>query len=293
MLPKNCQKCLTRGTISSNFVRFGFFYRTSDSRWIQRYRCQSCRLTCSNATFQRWFRQKKRLKNFQLRKHFASAGTIRRAAHNYHLNRKTVVRKLLLLGIEAECSLRIRNLSLEKARVIEFDDLETFEHSKCKPLSITLAVQSQTRRILGLEVSRIPARGMLVEKARKYGPRPDERKTARRRLFSSLRELVVEDALIKSDSNPHYPSDVKRHFPKARHQTYAGQRGAITGQGELKKVGFDPLFSLNHTCAMFRANVSRLVRKTWCTTKRRDRLRAHLMIYADYHNERLIQKMNQ
>jgi sugar phosphate permease len=69
-----------------------------------------------------------------------------------------------------------------------------------------------------------------------------------------------------------------------------GQRGSSTGQGELKKIKFDPLFSLNHTCAMLRANVSRLFRKTWCTTKRPDQLRAHLMIYAEYHNSQLSQK---
>ena len=286
----NCNRTPSGGT---KIVLNGHYFRYDDSRWIQRYWCHGCNKGCSDATGKRWFRSKKRRFHEELRKRFANLGGVRPLARDTKLNRKTVARKLVLLGEEAEEKFRAANLLQEKARVIEFDDLETFEHSKCKPLSITLAVQSQTRRILGLEVSRIPARGMLVEKARKYGPRPDERKTARRRLFSSLRELVVEDALIKSDSNPHYPSDVKRHFPKARHQTYAGQRGAITGQGELKKVGFDPLFSLNHTCAMFRANVSRLVRKTWCTTKRRDRLRAHLMIYADYHNERLIQKMNQ
>ncbi|HEY8279241.1 MAG TPA: transposase, partial [Bdellovibrionota bacterium] len=81
------------------------------------------------------------------------------------------------------------------------------------------------------------------------------------------------------------------HFPKALHKTYEGKRGAQGGQGELKKVKFDPLFSLNHTCAMFRANVNRLFRKTWCTTKRIDRLRAHLMIYAHYHNRHLGQKI--
>jgi hypothetical protein len=34
------------------------------------------------------------------------------------------------------------------------------------------------------------------------------------------------------------------------------------GNGELKKIGFDPLFSFNHTAAMLRDSVSRLVRQT-------------------------------
>ena len=77
------------------------------------------------------------------------------------------------------------------------------------------------------------------------------------------------------------------HFPKSSHLTFKGVRGSITAQGELKKQGFDPIFSLNHTCAMLRANLSRLIRKTWCTTKCIHRLYAHLVLYAEYHNRHL------
>jgi len=286
-MPSNCPHCLLKRQSGSYFVRFGFFYRTSDSRWVQRWRCQRCLATCSRATFHAWFRQKKRAKNLDLKKHFASGGSVRRAARNLNLNRKTVARKLLALGFEAEYLLREANYQKPKSRIIEFDDLETFEHTKCKPLSVTLAVESRTRRILGLEVSSMPAKGLLVKKARKYGYRRDERKRGRAILFQSIQDFVAEEAVIKSDNNPHYPPDVAEYFPKATHRRYEGKRGSLGGQGELKKVKFDPLFSLNHTCAMFRANVNRLFRKTWCTTKRADCLRAHLMIYAQYHNENL------
>jgi hypothetical protein len=199
-----------------------------------------------------------------------------------------MARKLELLGFEAEERLREQNLGHERARVVEFDDLETFEVTKCKPLSVTLAVQARTRRILGLEISRMPAKGLLVEKARrKYGPRVDERAIGRDRLFSSIKDLVHPEAVFKSDQNPFYPADVKRHFPLARHVTYKGRRGTNVGGGEIKEGVFDPLFSLNHTCASLRMNVTRLLRKTWYTTKRPDRLRAHLFLYAAYHNENL------
>lgn len=36
-------------------------------------------------------------------------------------------------------------------------------------------------------------------------------------------------------------------------------------------------------------NVTRVLRKTWYTTKRADRLSAHLWIYADFHNTKLEQ----
>ncbi len=149
-------------------------------------------------------------------------------------------------------------------------------------------MEFKTRRILGLEVSRMAAKGLLTKLAEKYGPRLDDRSEGRQRLFETLKDIISERVEIKSDSNPHYIKDVATTFPSAKHLRYLGKRGAITGQGELKKGGFDPLFSLNHTCAMLRANVNRLFRKTWCTTKRADRLYAHLILYAQYHNEHLI-----
>jgi len=64
-------------------------------------------------------------------------------------------------------------------------------------------------------------------------------------------------------------------------------RGCVAGQGELKKIGFDPLFSLNHTYAMMRANINRLFRRTWNTTKDPRKLRDHIDLYVWYHNSEL------
>jgi hypothetical protein len=138
------------------------------------------------------------------------------------------------------------------------------------------------------------AKGHLAKIAfKKYGRRNDTRARARKSLFTRLESLVHPRATFKSDQNPYYPEDVRRHFPMAVHETYKGQRGSITGQGELKKIRFDPIFSLNHTCAMTRANINRLFRKTWCTTKIPERLADHFAIYANFHNETLIGKAHE
>jgi hypothetical protein len=199
-----------------------------------------------------------------------------------------VAKKMIFLALRARFYLGINNMRKYKAEAIEFDDMETFEHTKYKPLSITLAVESKSRRFLGFEVSKMPPKGKSARFAfKKYGIRRDERKAGRRRLFKKISDLVAENAVIKSDMNPHYPRDVARSFPSATHVGFKGMRGSITGQGELKKIRFDPLFSLNHTCAKFRADINRLFRRTWCTTKNSERLADHLALYAHYHNESL------
>lgn len=269
-------------------VRNGCFRRKSDSRAVQRFWCVCCKRGFSFATLHPCYRQKKRHKNEPLRKLLCSGVSQRRAAILLNISRTTVVRKFLFLATQAKFKLDVILKSRPPATVIEFDDMETFEHSKCKPLSITLAVVEKERRILGFEVSRMPAKGVLAAIARKkYGPRPDERPQARRRLFKRIRPYIHPEALIKSDQNPHYPDDVKRFFPRSTHQAYKGRRGCVVGQGELKRGGFDPLFSLNHTCAKLRADINRLFRRTWCTTKKPERLAAHLAIYTVYHNEDL------
>ena len=284
----HCEIQLSDSSERPIVVRFGYFKRLSDSKRVRRFRCLRCLKTFSLATFHPCFRQLKRHKNEALRKLLCSGVSQRRSARILNMNRKTVARKLIFLGVQSRFQLEFFNLRSPKASVMEFDDLETFEHSKCKPLSVTLAVEFKTRRILGFSVSQMPAKGLLSKIAvKKYGPRKDARARGRKDLFQTLKPLVLEHALIKSDSNPHYPNDVKRFFPLSRHEYYLGKRGAVTGQGELKKAKFDPLFSLNHTCAMLRANICRLIRKTWCTTKKAERLLDHLAIYALYHNQNL------
>jgi transposase-like protein len=292
MLPP-CPRC----SLSKDFVYdsrtisvHGRFYRTSDSRSVERFRCLGCKKTYSKATYDPCFRQKKRQKNSMVFELQASGVSGRRTAKLLRINRKTVARKLIHLGRICSDQLFFQTAS-SMVNAMQFDDLETFEHSKCKPVSVTIAVEERTRRILGFRLARMAAKGRLVKKAfKKYGLRRDDRSRARKDLFRELRPIIAPGATIKSDSNPYYIKDVKKFFPDSIHLKVLGGRGAITGQGELKKLEFDPIFDLNHTCAMFRANVSRLIRKTWCTTKSIERLKDHLSIYAIYHNSQLKQQ---
>jgi len=92
--------------------------------------------------------------------------------------------------MNAEAKLTELNLAHLKAKEVQFDDLETFEHSKCKPLSVTLAVEKSSRRILGFEVSQMAAKGRLAIIARKkYGFQRDTRARGRARLFKTLQPL--------------------------------------------------------------------------------------------------------
>ena len=280
------------GPDSRRVVRKGYFNRSSDCRRIQRFLCRCCNRTFSNAIRSDCYRQKKRTLNDQIFKLLESTMSERRVALHLGISRTTVARKVRFLNERAKRRNEDFRQSILKSgkpiEAIQFDEMESFERSKCLPLSIPLIVVPGTRKILAVGVAQMPATGLLVEKARKkYGKRADERAQVAARLLKQVAPLLSPDVKILTDQKPQYPSWIREQLPQARHETTPGRRGSGTGQGELKVGGWDPLFSLNHTAAMFRANVNRLLRKTWCTSKRADRLEGHLQRYMQYHNERL------
>ncbi len=283
-----CEQKRNPKAASRTIRRLGTYYRKSDGQRLTRFWCHGCQKSFSAATTSPLRGQKKRHLNKSVRDLLNGGVSQREAARILRINPKTVVRKFRFVSSTAKEELYSLNKNYAPSVEVEFDDLETFEHTKCKPLSVTLMVEYKTRRILGFEVSQMAAKGKLAEIARKkYGPRADHRAQARKKLFSEVKVLVAENAVIRSDSNPYYLNDVKKFFPDATYETILGARGAITGQGELKKIKWDPIFSLNHTCAMLRAHINRLFRKTWCTTKKKDQLEGHIAIYALEHNRRL------
>jgi transposase-like protein len=267
----------------------GFFYRRSDSKKIQRFLCKICRRGFSRATLSSCFNQKKRRVNFTLFQLLVSGVSQRSAARILKVHRVTVARKFLFLSEQARQKRLKLQLKLPLSKYVQFDEMESFEHSKCKPLSIPLAVDGDTRRILALDVCSMPAKGLLAKIARKkYGTRRDERPSALHDLMFQVGNFTTHKVEFLSDQKPSYPKYVRHHFTDFMHRTTKGRRGCVVGQGELKSGGYDPLFNLNHTAAMIRAHVNRLFRRTWCTTKKAENLKRHLEMYAYYHNQYLV-----
>lgn len=285
------QNCPNPRCLSPNIRKFGSFRRASDGKSVKRFTCLHCRLHFSSSTFTPTYRQHKRRVNPQVYALLSSGISQRRIALLLRIHRTTVARKLAFLAQEAR---QRQQKALEqgpKAQQVQFDDLITLEHTKCKPLSISLAVEAPTRRILGFQVSCIPASGPLAAfSRRKYGYRPNERPASLDRLFEALRPCLHAGVEFRSDEDPLYARILRRLFPGALHHRHPRGRSCITGQGELKKLRFDPLFPVNHTFAMLRANISRLIRRTWCTTKRKEGLEQHIAVYMDFHNRVLLKR---
>ncbi len=292
-LPLKCAytDCLTLsvGPEFTHIVRIGFYFRSSDSRYLPRFRCNRCHRSFSNARFSPYFGQKKRKLNEPIRKLLISGVSQRRIARLLHISKNTVAKKFVFLAKQAHLQHQKFLLSLQKQEAkistLFFDEMESSERSKCLPVSIPIAVDSN-RKILGFRVCSMPAKGRLAKISRlKYGVRDDERPQAAEALWQEIKLCLNTQLKVISDENPHYPFWIRKHFPNVVHETHPGRRGCVVGQGELKRGGFDPLFPLNHTAAMLRANINRLFRRTWCTTKLKERLSDHILLYVNFHNQ--------
>ena len=277
-------------TLSHAVIKSGHFLRRSDGIYIQRFSCKTCQKSFSTESKNPFKYQKKRNLNGIIFSLFASGHSQRRMARILMVNKKTIVRKFLILGqICLDDMKNLKHLRHKQVSEFIFDDMETFEHTKLKPLSITMAVEAKTRVILDFKISSMKAKGYLAERSqKKYGTRLDTRRKNLQEMLNYLKTLTIPNPVIKSDMNPHYVHPVKRIFPTSLHQVFKGKRGCVVGQGELKATGFDPIFSFNHTAAMLRANINRLFRRTWNTTKKPKCLEFHIAIYVFYHNLRLL-----
>ena len=268
-----------------NSYSIGNYTRSSDGQRVNRYRCKNCNKTFSSTTLSPLKWQKKRQVNYPLMKLLSHNVSLSGAADILNINPKTVARKLTFLGEICQYKLAKQAKAYGQISAIEFDELQTIEHTKCKPLCVAVAVAKKERKILGFRVSKMPATGHLAAISRKkYGKRADERASQMKALFNELTGFLGSNIAISSDKCPFYADIVRQYFPGATYMPYLGKKGSVAGQGELKKTIFDPIFTINHTFAMMRAYISRLIRRTWNTTKKIQPLIDHLNIYIWMHN---------
>ena len=120
---------------------------------------------------------------------------MRRAAKLLGVSRTTIARKLIYLGHVCK---REHHDFLNRydcdINTIQFDELQTIEHTKCKPLSVAVVIVPDTRKILGFEVASMPATGHLAATSRKkYGLRPDHRRKHLRRLFKQIESKNLQE----------------------------------------------------------------------------------------------------
>jgi transposase-like protein len=180
--------------------RNGFNLRPSDQKRIQQYKCVDCKGSFSATHFSIDYRLRKRKVNQEVFKRLSSGVSQRRCAFLVGVKPIVIARRVDRFGRCAENNLSVDRKSRSKVETVLIDAIESFEHTKCKPLTIPIAVEDKSRRILSLGVGKIAAKGHLTAiSRRKYGLCLCERSKTLAKVFQELKAYVTEDVLFKLD----------------------------------------------------------------------------------------------
>lgn len=216
--------------------------------------------------------------NTPLAKLLSEGVSIRACARILGMTYKNTYNKFLWMRTVTELNKSRLSYTAEK---LQIDELETILHTKCKPLSILLAVNEKTQ-LIAAQVAEMPAKGRLAKfSVMKYGPRRDDRQKALETiLLQAKSRLQNEVMLVESDAKSAYRNMVKRCLGNVVHREHKRRTDKRTLQERLhekhQKRRFDPLFAVNHHCARLRDRMKRLARRNWCTTKKLENLQLHL-----------------
>jgi hypothetical protein len=202
------------------------------------------------------------------------------------VTRRTIVRKFLFMAWQARLEHnRVVTSGELKTSWVQFDEMETFEHTRLKPLSIALAVRGKNGQILDAQVAEMNCKGHLASISQyKYGFRKDNRDIAREDVLTTVNACSREKILIITDKKTDYPAAVAKWVPNAEIQQVKRVERLSTKVTVDRKNENDAMFTLNYTASKIRHDMSRMMRKVWVTTKKADRLQAHLDLYIAYNN---------
>lgn len=280
--PQKCPNTLCKNHLvfEGRFIKKGHFYIKCRNQYVRKFQCYTCKKVFSSRTSKIDYRHKKMDKNILFVKMLTEGNSIRGISRMIGLTYKNTYNKFLWFkALVTEEKQRLRY----QATKLQVDELETFHHTKCKPLSVVLIV-NEKHRLLEAKVAEMPAKGKLAAFSRqKYGYRKDERKQKLSEALANVKEkLLSPPVLIQSDANPGYPSQFARFFAGVKTIQYnqsKKERHRSKLHENLHKREFDPLFAVNHKCALLRRRINRLARRTWCTTKKPENLQLHLDLF--------------
>ena len=247
---------------------------------VQRFRCRRCGARFSRQSFRADRNQKKPYLNAPFLDLMVACVALRQAARILRVARRTIERRFAWLAGHAAAFHANRLRGLEGPFML--DELETFEGNRYQPVTVPVLIQPRCLFLVAADVGPLRRKGRMTplqlrrraEHEARHGRRPTQSAAAVRRVFGRLRGSVPADApvVLHSDHKPLYRSLGRRIF--GRRFTWRPHSASS------RRDRSNPLFPINHTNARLRHFLARLRRRSWCVSKRRERLRQHLQIAA-------------
>ena len=237
----------------------------------QRYECLNCNKTFTKRNHSINYRKRKQQLREQITKRYCEKQSLRAIARTLNASYPTVVK---YFRENAELARQANKKRVGKDLItsyVQFDQLETYEHTRKKPVGIQISIRPKTREIISAKVGYIPIRALSVSKQHSLGW--NER--AKRSLHTQKMILETKEALNKKGAT--ISCDKERSQLTTLKDFCTEDFITLAPSSERNK-------EIDRAFRRIRNDVSRLNRRTICTTKDITRLQDHLDLYTEYHN---------
>jgi hypothetical protein len=271
------------------FTRHGSYKPCCRAVAVPRFRCRKCLRTFSRQTFRADYRLKKPWLTVPLWERFVSGTSLRQCARMLRIARRTVEDRLVRFGRHA-ARLHGRLLAWFAARGrVQLDELETYEHHRIlKPLTVAVLLHEGSWFLIDQAVGLLRSRASASARSKARRARFEAEEGRRR---NGSREVVrrvlttLRNSCARGGPRPTLVSDEKGSYVGAVRDLF-GVRGLRHERvsGELPRTTWNPLFGINHMEAMLRYGMSRLIRDTFCGSKKGSHLAHHLALHRVWWN---------
>jgi transposase-like protein len=271
--------------------RRGSFQRQCDGRLVPRFLCLTCRSGFSSQTFRLDYRLRLPSLHHDVFRLLVSKVSLRQTARVLGTRRRTVEHRQLLLGGHARAFQR-RELVRRGRRALPageylLDEMETFERSRrLQPLTVPVLLEKQSGFVVDVAVGTLPCRGRLSARERRRKLELEAEHGRRRSQSNAVVEacLATLAAHLGAEGTSVLRTDCKATYPGL----IAGQLGARVQHervhSSVRKTVRHPLFKLHVAQAMLRDGLSRMVRRNWSHSKKRERLEVANWIWVAWRN---------
>ena len=242
----------------------------------QRYECKTCNKTFTKRNESINYRKRKQHLREKITTLYCEGMSLRAICRALKIHRKTVTKYFIENSDKAWLNnmRRLREGGIITTYV-QFDELETFEHTKKRPLGVQVSIRAKTGEIIHTKVCKIPVKALSVSKDYivKWNKNIDRRQAIADLLWNTKHALKKDFASIACDG-ARLPAKI------AESVFFDKQFNVIATKTRNKRIDL--------TFLKMRQDISRLRRRTLATTKKRDNLQKHLDLYTDYHNTKRI-----
>lgn len=241
----------------------------------QRFQCKECKKTFTKRTDSLNYRHRKQNLRNKITELYCEGMSLRAIGRVLKINRKTVNKYF----IENSNVARVNNLKkIEQGGImttyVQFDELETFEHTRRKPIGIQCSIRVKTGEIISTKICTVPLKALTVSKRYIMDWNIKvHRDTALTDMFLETKKTLKENYVVSCDMANRPVMLAKKFFSPENIQSY---KSSLEG----KKI--------DYTFMKMRQDISRLRRKTLATTKKKEFLQKHLDLYTDYHNTKRV-----